>query len=123
MISWSALTKWDFSPTVSYLVPIWKQISGFFILMTYIQHTLLKFWTEFIWKRIPPLDHGFMSFFLTVNTLYISVMFSMIGVASGAFPELERLQGVPSYLKPQPNFFPRYQFFLNFYTIFIFVFS
>ena len=116
MISWSALTKWDFSPTVSYLVPIWRQISGFFILMTYIQRTLLKIWTEFIWKSIAPLDYEFMSFFLTVNTLFFCVMFSMIGVASGAFPEIERLQGIPTYLKPQPNFDPRYCI-LKFYLV------
>ena len=110
MVSWSALTKWDFSPTASYLVPIWKQISAFFILMTYSQHTILKFWTEFIWKRIPPLDHDFMSFFLTANTLFFCVMFSIMGIFSNAFPELKRLQGEPSYLNPQPNFDPRYVF-------------
>ena len=73
----------------------------------FLSTTTLNYILLFVFSFPTPLDHDFMSFFLTVNTLFFCVMFSIMGIFSNAFPELKRLQGEPSYLNPQPNFDPR----------------
>ena len=107
MLTWSALTAWDFGPTICYIVPFVRQISIIQILLTMSQSILLRILTEFLWKRIPPLDNVFTSFFLTINNLFLSTLLSIITCNSGSFSEVERLQGKSSYLKERPAFNPK----------------
>ena len=108
MLTWSALTAWDFGPTISYIVPFVRQISIIQILLTMSQSILLRILTEYVWKRIPPMDNVFTSFFLTVNNLLLSVLLSIITCNSGSFSEVERLQGKSTYIRPTPVFNPKW---------------
>ena len=107
MLTWSALTAWDFGPTNSYIVPFVRQISIIQILLTMSQSILLRILTEYVWKRIPPMDNVFTSFFLTVNNLLLSVLLPIITCNSGSFSEVERLQGKSTYIRPTPVFNPK----------------
>jgi hypothetical protein len=107
MISWSALTNWDFGNITSYIVPFVRQLSGLHLNLSAIQAIVLRYLTEFVWKRVPPFQNEFMTFFLTINNILFGLLLPIITCNSGSFSEVERLQGKSSYLKERPAFNPK----------------
>ena len=63
---------------------------------------------EFIWKKIPPLQHDFTVICLiTINTM-ISLIFTIVSVMAGRNEELLRLQGLSLFRSmPSPAYQPR----------------
>ena len=117
MISWSALTSLDFGDIASYIVPFVRQIAGFHLNLSAIQAIVLRYLTEFVWKRVPPFQNEFMTLFLTINNLLFGLLLPIITCNSGSFSEVERLQGKSSYLKEKPTFNPKYvkEFWIKFF--------
>ena len=111
MISWSALTSWDFDDITSYIVPFIRQLSGLHLSLSAIQAIVLRYLTEFVWKRVPPFQNDFMTLFLTINNIFFGSLLPIITCNSGSFSEVERLQGKSSYLKERPTFNPKYVHF------------
>ena len=107
MIAWSALTNWDFGIFASYIVPFIRQLTSIHLLLSAIQAIILRYLTEYVWKRIPPLHNEFTTFFLTINNLLFGLLLPIITCNSGSFSEVERLQGKSSYLKGKPAFNPK----------------
>ena len=107
MLAWASLTNWDFGNVISYIVPFLRQGTGIHLLLSVSQSMIIRYLTEFVWKRIPPLDHDFMTFFLTINNLCFGFLLPIITCNSGTFKEVERLQGKSSYLKKKEVFNPK----------------
>ena len=107
LITWSALTSWDFYLWISYYVPFSRQISVGFIILSSIQSIIIRYFTEFVWKRIPPIDHCFTVVFLSSLNLILGVICGTITFIIGGGQELGRLQGLPSFLTPIPEVHPR----------------
>ena len=63
---------------------------------------------EFIWKKIPPIQHDFTVICLiTINTM-ISIIFTFVSVMAGRNEELLRLQGLSLFQSmPSPAYQPR----------------
>ena len=79
MISWAALSEYDFGPISSYIVPFIRQGMGICTLMVGIESMILRFWTEYIWKRIPPLNTEFTAVFLSINNFVFCLLVSVFG--------------------------------------------
>ena len=107
MLAWASLTDWDFGEAVSYIVPFLRQGTGIHLLLSVSQAMIIRYLTEFVWKRIPPLEHEFTTFFLTINNLCFGFLLPIITCNSGTFKEVERLQGKSSYLKEKGAFNPK----------------
>ena len=107
MLAWASLTDWDFGVIVSYIVPFLRQGTGIHLLLSVSQAMIIRYLTEFVWKRIPPLEHEFATFFLTINNLCFGFLLPIITCNSGTFKEVERLQGRSSYLKKKEVFNPK----------------
>ena len=107
MIAWSALTDWDFGVFASHIVPFIRQLTSIHLLLSANQAIILRYLTEYVWKRIPPLHNEFTTFFLTINNLLFGLLLPIITCNSGSFSEVERLQGKSSYSKGQPAFNPK----------------
>ena len=107
MLAWSSLTDWDFGVIISYIVPFVRQLTGIHILLSIIEAVILRCLTEFVWKRIPPLENEFTTFFLTSFNILLGLLLPIITCNSGSFSELERLQGKSSYLKGESTLNPK----------------
>ena len=107
MIAWSALTDLDFVPWTSYVVPFCRQAFSIWICMASIESTVLRFFTKFVWKRMPPINHEFTVLFLNLFNMSFCCLLPIITGVSGSFQELFRLQGKSSYLRPKPIFNPK----------------
>ena len=107
LITWSALTSWDFNVWISYYVPFSRYVSIGFIMLSGIQQIIIRYFTEFVWKRIPPIDHCFTVTFLSSLNLILGVICGIIQRIIGGGQELGRLQGLPSSLTPIPAVHPR----------------
>ena len=76
-------------------------------MLSTIQSIIIRYFTEFVWKRIPPIDHCFTVIFLSSFNLIIGVICGTIIFIIGGGQELGRLQGLPSLLTPIPAVHPR----------------
>ena len=54
MIGWAAGTSYDFNENLSYLVPFIRNQGAHFTALTAIEAAILRYLTEFVWKRVPP---------------------------------------------------------------------
>ena len=77
-------------------------------MLSTIQSIIIRYLTEFVWKRIPPIDHCFTVVFLSSLNLIIGVICGTITFIVGGGQALGRLQGLPSFLTPIPVVHPRY---------------
>ena len=75
--------------------------------MTTIEFISLRIFTEFVWKRIPPIDHEFTVKFLNIFNILFGISMSILLLMFGDGEEIERLQGFPSFLDKDPVFKPR----------------
>ena len=107
MLTWSALTSWEFGFWISNLVPYSRQISISFIIFSMIESIILRYFTEFVWKQIPPLDHDFTVNFLRCLNLMFGIISGSTLLFVGGGQEAGRLQGIPSFLIPKPIVHPR----------------
>ena len=83
MLGWAALTKYDFNEIMSYPVPLTRKFAGDFTAITTIETTILRYLTEFVWKRIPPIDHDFTSRNLIILNIILSLLTAFITFMSG----------------------------------------
>ena len=83
MIVWSALTEYDFDESVAYIVPFIGKMTAEFAALVIIETAILRYLTEFVWKRIPPTDHEFTVNFLTIFNVCFSLSTSVIMIVSG----------------------------------------
>ena len=107
MLAWASLTDWDFANVVSYIVPFLRNGTAVHLLLSVSQAMIIRYLTEFVWKRVPPLNHDFTTFFLNINNLCFAMLLPIITCNSGSFKEVERLQGKSSYLKEKGAFNPK----------------
>ena len=66
-----------------YIVYIHKFVtvfSMFFFLFLVIQSCIIRYWTEFIWKSVRPIDDRFVMAFLTAKDTFLSILFSTMVV-------------------------------------------
>ena len=83
MLGWAAVTKYDFNEILSYPVPLTRKFAADFTAITTIETTILRYLTEFVWKRIPPIDHDFTSRILIVLNVILSLLTAFITFMSG----------------------------------------
>ena len=107
MLTWSALTTYDFGFWISNLVPFSRHVCMYFLTLSMIESVILRYFTEFVWKSIPPLDHAFTVIFLSCLNLIFGVISGSTVVFVGGGQEAGRLQGLPSFLIPKPKVHPR----------------
>ena len=107
MLTWSALTTWEFGFWISNLVPFSRHISICFGILSMIESIIIRYFTEFVWKQIPPLDHAFTVNFLSCLNLMFGVISGSTVLFVGGGQEAGRLQGLPSFLIPKPKVHPR----------------
>ena len=81
-IAWSALTTWDFDEWICYPVPFLRKIATDFSAMVVIESAVLRYYTEFIWKRVPPINPEFTSKFLIVLNTFLSILTAFITIMS-----------------------------------------
>ena len=107
MLVWSALTDMDFGIRISYLVPFSRQVCFLVLLLSTIETIILRYFTEFVWKRIPPLDQNFTVLFLNILNIMLAVFMATILLFVGGGQEILRLQGYPSFLERKPAIHPQ----------------
>ena len=107
MLVWSALTNMDFGIHISYLVPFSRQVCFLDYLLSTIETIILRYFTEFVWKRIPPLDQNFTVLFLNIVNIMLAVFMATTLLFIGGGQEIFRLQGYPSFLKRKPAIHPQ----------------
>ena len=69
-----------------------------------VEFCILKYFIEFIWRRIPPLHPEFTITFLILSNTVISFVFTIIELFGGALVEMNRLIGQNVLSKPVPLF-------------------
>ena len=52
----------------------------FFLMFLVIQSCIIRYWTEFIWKSVRPIDDRFVMAFLTAKDTFLSILFSTMVV-------------------------------------------
>ena len=82
MLSWSALTNCDFNETFAYIVPFMGKMCADFCAMVVIESAVLRYFTKFIWKRVPPINHEFTVIFLAVLNTFICITTAIITIMS-----------------------------------------
>ena len=82
MLSWSALTKWDFNENLAYIVPFMGKMCADFCAMVVIESAVLRYFTKFIWKRVPPINHEFSVIFLIVLNTSICITTAIVTIMS-----------------------------------------
>ena len=75
--------------------------------MVSIEVTILRYFTEFVWKRIPPINHQFCVTFLNIYNIIMCILMSLTILAAGGGEEIIRLQGYPTFMKQRPIFHPQ----------------
>ena len=62
----------------------------------------MKYVIEFVWKRIPPIDHEFAPFYVNVTNTFLSLVLGVVEIVSSFeldMSEHEKLFGPISYRK------------------------
>ena len=73
----------EFSGHTLNMVAIMLRVSFSILLqLTLIEFSILKYLTEFIWKRVPPIDHEFVPFFLQLTNLTLSCLLGFVEIIS-----------------------------------------
>ena len=108
MLAWSALTPYDFNETLSFVVPFLRRFTIHYLFWVMIESVILRFCTEFIWKRIPPLQPDFTFSYLVFMNCLLSGMATFLGIHSGHYTTILKLQGQSLGTIPNPVYNPRY---------------
>ena len=75
-----------------------------FLIMIVIETTLLRYFMEFVWKRVPAINDAFVVTFLTFLNLLMGFLVSMARHTTGeGYDVLYRLRGIDSSLVPNPE--------------------
>ena len=106
MLTWAAITKWDFSYNISMLVPLSRQVCICFGGMVVTESVLLRYYTEFVLKHIASLNDNFMVYFLSLLNLLFGFILGSTLLYAGSPNESARLQGYFSELRHQECFSP-----------------
>ena len=65
------------------MVAIMLRVSFSILLeLTLIEFSILKYLTEFIWKRVPPIDHEFVPLFLQLTNFVLSCLLGFVEIIS-----------------------------------------
>lgn len=83
MIGWAACTSYDFNENLSYLVPFIRNQGAHFTALTAIEAAILRYLTEFVWKRVPPIDQDFTARCLIGINLMLSIITGTVAIMSG----------------------------------------
>ena len=106
MLSWSAITNWDFNFEASMLVPLSRQVCFLFGAMAVLESIFLKYYSEFILKYVPSINDKFMVCFLSTLNLIFGFLMGFTLLLAGSPNEGPRLQGYFSELRPKASFSP-----------------
>ena len=107
MLTWSAVTTWDFSYNFAYIAIFIRVFLATFAHLILVEYCILKYLIEFLWKRIPPLDQSFTTFCISLVNLSMSFAFAIVEVTGGNLTEFNRLIGENVLQKPVPLFSPQ----------------
>ena len=103
MFVW-AVTIFPFSYNVSLIPEFHRIFYGCVFHLTMFEVGIIKYLTEFHWKRIPPIDHDYFVLFLKLTNILLAIFGGVVEVASGNLTELNRLRGENVLQKPVPIF-------------------
>ena len=82
-VGWSALTPFDFTESITYIVPFIGKMCAEFTALCVIESIVLRYMSRYIWKRIPPINHEFTVLFLTTFNTTISFLEAIVTIWSG----------------------------------------
>ena len=106
MLTWAAITKWDFSYNISMLVPLSRQVCIYFGGMVVTESVLLRYYSEFVLKHIASLKDDFTVYFMSFLNLMFGLLLGFTLLYAGCPNESPRLQGYFSELRDQECFSP-----------------
>ena len=76
----SALFDLQFPYFLVYIYKFIRIFTLFFILFVAIQSCLIRYWIEFVWKSVKAIDDKLIMVFISVNTVFQSMIFAFMFV-------------------------------------------
>ena len=64
-----------------------RTTASFFLMFIIFESVLIRYWTEFVWKTVKPIDDQFVIFCLTLINTFISSYLSILKILSGGDPK------------------------------------
>ena len=68
---------------IIYVCHFIRTASSFFLMFIIFESVLIRYWTEFVWKTVKPIDDQFVIFCLTLINTFISSYLSIFKILSG----------------------------------------
>ena len=76
----SALFDLQFPYFLVYIFGFIRIFAFFFVLFLAIQSCLIRYWIEFVWKSVKAIDDKLIMVFISVNTVFQSMIFAFMFV-------------------------------------------
>ena len=74
------LIPWNIGYWFDFIFHYLRISYSLYIVIFFIEYIILKYCTEFIWKRVPPLDHVFTSTCLNILNSFMCLVFGIIEI-------------------------------------------
>ena len=94
------LVPWNIGIWFDFIFHYLRVSYSLYIVIFFIEYIMLKYSTEFIWKRVPPLDHVFTSTCLNILNSFMSLIFGIIEIICSFeldTSEFEKMTGPIAY--------------------------
>ena len=74
------LIPWNIGYWLDFIFHYLRISYSLYIVIFFNEYLILKYYIEFIWKRVPPLDHDFTSTCLNILNSFMSLVFGIIEI-------------------------------------------
>ena len=102
MLVFKVLVSFNFGYAFDFIFHFLRVSFLLYANIVWVEYCILKYVIEFVWKRIPPIDHEFTPFYVNVTNTFLSLVLGVVEIVSSFeldMSEHEKLFGPISYRK------------------------
>ena len=102
MLVLKVLLAFDFGYAFDFIFHFLRVSFLLYANLVLVEYCVLKYVIEFIWGRIPPIDHEFTPLYINVTNTFLSLIFGVVEIVLSFemdMSEVEKLLGQVSYRK------------------------